>query len=459
MRYRIAFVSLVLVAARVEAADPDPARVRQARAILAHAVSIPTVAGRGEVPRLAAYLAEQLQAGGFAPGDIEIERHGETATLFVRYRGLGKGAPLVLSAHMDVVEARREDWVRDPFTLTEANGFLYGRGVADNKFGLSLLVASLIRLRQEGYAPGRDIVLAVSGDEETTMATTRALVPKLRGAWMVVNSDSEANALDAQGRPVALKVEAAEKSYATFELRVRNPGGHSSQPRVDNAIYQLAQALIRLQQHAFPVELNEVTRGYFEGVAPRVDARTREAMARLARDPGDAEAAALLSRNPDYLGVLRTTCVATLLAAGHAENALPQRAVATVNCRILPGTPAEQVGETLRRVIADPEVEVGRLEPYPDAPASPLRPELLAALRKAVDTGHSGLAILPSMSMGASDCLFFRDAGIDCFCVDALFMHPEDNFMHGLDERVPADAISPALEFWDVLLRELSTVS
>ncbi len=458
MRYRIAFVGLVLVAATVEAAVPDAVSERHARAILERAVSIPTVGGGGQVPRLAAYLAEQLRAAGFGQGDIAITPYGETATLVARYPGTGRGAPLVLSAHMDVVEAKPEDWVRDPFTMTEANGFLYGRGVLDNKFGLSMLVASLARLRQQGYAPGRDIVLAVSGDEESTMATTRALAPQLRGAWMVVNSDGELNPLDARGQPLALKMQAAEKAYATFELRVRNPGGHSSQPRADNAIYQLGQALARLQTYAFPVELNEVTRSYFEGVAPQVDARTREAMARLIKNPADAEAVALLDGNPEYVGVVRTTCVATMLAAGHAENALPQRAVATVNCRILPGTPAEQVAETLQRVIADPKVEVARLEPYPDSPASPLRPELMAALRKAVDGRYPGLRILPSMAMGATDCLFFRAAGIDCYCVDALFMHPEDNFTHGLDERVPADAIGPALAFWDVLLRELSTV-
>ncbi len=455
MRVRLMLLLLVLVAS----AHASPVAVApeiQARAILEHAVNTRTVAGAAQVPVLAAWLADQLRASGFAPGDIEIQPYGETAALIARYRGAGNGAPLVLSAHMDVVEANPSDWERDPFVLTEENGFLYGRGVMDNKFELSMVVATLARFKREGYVPARDIVLALSGDEETTMISTRGITPRLRGAWLVINTDGDANPLGSDGKPLAFKLQAAEKTYASFELRAHNPGGHSSRPQPDNAIYQLAHALVRLQQHEFPLQLNEVTRAYLGGLASQAQGAQRAAMEQLAKDPHDAQAGALLSADPEYVGILRTTCVATMLNAGHAENALPQRAVATVNCRILPGTPIDSVRDTLVQLIADPAIEVELLDRYPEAPASPLRDEVTTALRKAVDIRYPGLQILPSMAAGASDSMYFRAAGIDSYCVTSLFMHPEDDYAHGLNERVPADAIAPSLAFWNVLLRELA---
>lgn len=455
MPLRLTLLLLILVAS----AQAFPAEVTpeiQARAILEHAVNTRTVAGAAQVPVLAAWLAEQLRASGFAPGDVDIQTYGETAALIARYRGTGNAAPLVVSAHMDVVEANPEDWERDPFVLTEENGFLYGRGVMDNKFELSMVVTTLARFKREGYVPARDIVLALSGDEETSMISTRAITPQLRGTWLVINTDGDANPLGSDGKPLAFKLQAAEKTYASFELRAHNPGGHSSRPHADNAIYQLAHALIRLQQHAFPVQLNEVTRAYLRGLAGQETGAQRTAMEQLAKNPADAQAGALLSADPEYVGILRTTCVATMLNAGHAENALPQRAVATVNCRILPGTPIDSVRDTLVQVIADPGIEIELLDRYPEAPASPLRNDVTSALRQAVDIRYPGLQILPSMAAGASDNMYFRAAGIDSYCVTSLFMHPEDDFAHGLNERVPADAIAPALAFWNVLLRELA---
>jgi acetylornithine deacetylase/succinyl-diaminopimelate desuccinylase-like protein len=457
MTYRIPVALLMLIgAAATHAVGTAPDWEQSARAILEHAVAQRTVAGSGRVPALAQFLAEQLRQGGFAESDIEIRPHGETAALLARYRGRGDGAPLVLSAHMDVVEARAQDWMRDPFSVTQADGFLYGRGVMDNKFELSMVVSTLVRLKHERYVPARDIVLALSGDEETAMASSRALAERLRGAWLVVNTDGDANPLDAAGKPLAFRVQAGEKTYADFELRVHNDGGHSSRPRADNAIYQLAHALVKLESHEFPVELSELTRAYLGGLAQQAGGEQRELLARMAQHPGDVDAAARLGADPEYVGILRTTCVATMVAAGHAPNALAQQAVGTVNCRILPGTRIDDVQQRLRDVIADPAVEVVLLERYPDAPASPLREDVFAALRKAVDLRYPGLELLPAMAVGASDNLYFRAAGIDSYAITSLFMHPEDDYTHGLDERVPADAIAPALAFWHTLIRELT---
>jgi carboxypeptidase PM20D1 len=440
------------------AATPAVEDATLARSILAHAVSVQTVAGRGQVPALADWLSHTLEQGGFAGEDLEVLRHGETAALLARYRGSDATlAPLVLSVHLDVVEARREDWQRDPFMLSESDGYLFGRGVYDNKFETSMLVTTLLRLKREGFVPLRDIVLAASGDEETSMETTRLLASRLRGAWMVINGDGDANPIDDSGKPLGAKLQAAEKTYATFELRATNAGGHSSRPRLDNAIYDLANALQRLQQHQFPLQLNPITRAYLRGIAPQASAQQRDAMLRLAEDPQDSAAAAVLDQDPEYLGILRTTCVATMLSAGHAENALAQLASATVNCRIMPGTGVDEVADTLRAVIADPGIEVLPPADVTESPFSPLREEVLAALARAIGLRHPGLDILPYMSAGGTDNMHFRAAGIDSYCVSSLFMRPQDDYAHGLDERVPADAIAPALEFWHVLLRELAT--
>jgi len=456
---RVAAAGIALLWASVTlgsaAPEADPAL---ARSMLAHAVSVPTVAGRAKVPELANWLAGHLRGAGFAAEDIEILAHGETAALLARYRGRDASlAPLVLSVHLDVVEAHRADWQRDPFVLSEADGYLFGRGVYDNKFELSMIVTTLMRLKREGFVPERDIVLAASGDEETDMATTRLLVQRLGAAWMVINGDGDANPIDASGKPLAAKLQAAEKTYASFEIRARNPGGHSSRPRPDNAIYQLAHALQRLGAYEFPVEINQISRAYLRGIAPQASAAEREAMLRLAHDPRDSAAATVLSADPEYLGLLRTTCVATMLAAGHAENALAQLATATVNCRIMPGTPVAQVAATLRAVVADPQLEVVAIGEATESPASPLRDEVLAALANAIALRHPGIPILPYMSSGGTDNMHFRAAGIDSYCVSSLFMHPDDDYAHGLDERVPADAIAPALDFWHLLLRELGS--
>ena len=437
--------------------SPSAETAAQARSILEKSIATPTVAGRGEVPGFARWLAGRLRDGGYAEREIEIIPVGETAALLARYPGRDRTLPpLVLSVHMDVVEAKREDWVRDPFQLSEADGFLFGRGVADNKFDLAMLVALLADLRRSGYVPARDIVLALSGDEESTMASTRVLAERLRGAWLVINGDMGANPIGPDGKPQAAIVQAGEKTYASYRLTVTNPGGHSSMPREDNAIYQLAAALGRIGAHRFPVAMNEITKAHLQGVAPRADAGMRAAIERFTAGDTDAATLATVTSNTEYNAILRTTCVATMLEGGHAENALPQRASATVNCRILPGTEPEAVMEELARVAAEPALQIEPTAPISGSPASPLRKDVFAAIRVAVDKQHEGLPLLPYMSAGATDNKHYRAVGIDSYCVGSFFMRPEDDFSHGLNERVPADAIPGALAFWDALLRELT---
>jgi acetylornithine deacetylase/succinyl-diaminopimelate desuccinylase-like protein len=427
-----------------------------AREIHARSVSFRTVAGGAQVPALANYLAGKLRDGGFAETDIEIHALGESAALVALLRGSGKRRPLLLNAHMDVVEARRDDWSRDPFTLTEAGGYLYGRGALDDKFEMSLMVAVLVRLRSQGYRPERDVILALSGDEETGMKTTAWLARRFPDAELMLNGDDLGGILGDDGRPRYYRIEAAEKTYASFELRARNPGGHSSQPRTDNAIYELAAALTRVAAHEFPVQSNELTRAYFRATGALEGGELGRAMGRFAEDPGDAAAAATIARSPEHAGAMRTTCVATMLAGGHAENALPQSARATLNCRVFPGTPVASVRAALERVVADPKIEVHPVGEVIESDASPLRPDVMAAVRKAVDSRHPGLPIVPYMSPGASDCVHFRAAGIPSYIVPGIFMKAADDFSHGRDERIPADAFAGALRHWEILIRELA---
>jgi len=435
---------------------PDEAQTAHARDLMGRMIAIRSVAGRGQVPHVAEMIAAELAAGGFRPDEIEIIPVGETVALIARFPGTGKGKPVVLSAHMDVVDARPEDWERDPYTMIEENGFLYGRGSIDNKFDLSVLVSTLARLRREGSQPQRDILLALSGDEESTMLSTRVVAERIGNPEFVLVADGEINSVKPDGTPLAFRVQAAEKTFASFRVATRNPGGHSSKPREDNAIYQLAHALVRIEQHAFPVLISPLTQAYMREMGALGQDEAAAAMRALGKNPDDAAARDWLNARPAYASMLRTTCVATLLEGGHAENALPQSATATVNCRILPGTRIDDVQAELARVVADPGVTVTLVERYPDAPASPLRPDVMAALRTAVDTFEPGLPIVPMLALGASDGLYFRARGIPSYALLSAFMPEADYFAHGLNERVPVAAIGPALRFWDTLIRAIA---
>lgn len=434
----------------------DPALHDQALQILTKGISFRTVQGTGQTVAYAEYLKSVLVQAGWNPTDITIEPMAGTAYLIARYPGTDpQRKPLVISGHMDVVEAKREDWERDPFTPVVENGYVYGRGSVDDKFEVSMVVAELARLRREGWKPGRDVILALSGDEETTMKTTAALAERLKNADLVLNTDGGGGALK-DGQPLPYGIQGAEKTYADFTLTVTDPGGHSSRPTSTNAIYRLAHALDRIAEYRFPTMSNDITRAALAAEGRSTPGPMGAALKRFAVNPKDEEAVATLTADPDYNPTLRTTCVATMISGGHAPNALPQKATAKVNCRIFPGTPSEKVRETLAQVVADSTITIARDEDGSiDSPASPLRADVVAAVTKAVHARYPGLAIVPAQDAGASDSMYFRAAGVPSYGVSGLFAEMGQAYIHGLNEKAPVAGIDGSLFHWDSLLRDL----
>ena len=435
-----------------------------AREILRRAVAIKTSAGLGQVPVLVEYLVSRFKAAGFPEADIHVVPHGETASLVVRYRGepaagAPKKKPIALLAHMDVVTALPEDWKRDPFTLVEENGYFYGRGTLDDKNSVSLLTATFLRLKAEGYVPARDLVLVFTGDEETGQETVQDLLARHRDlvdAEYALNGDGGGGTLaEDDGHPVSYGLQTAEKTYASFELAVRNPGGHSSLPRKDNAIYELADALKAVQTYRFPVMWNDTTLTSFRITGAATSGPLGEAMRHFAADPRDAAAAEVLWNSPSDVGATRTTCVATMLKAGHAENALPQSATATVNCRIFPGVKVDDVKAELQR-LAGAGVTITTLGHPLASEVSLLRPDVVAAVTKAVHARHPGVPVTPYQESGGTDGLYFRAVGIPTYGVGETFIKDSDVFIHGLDERVPVKSFYDGLEHWYVLLKEIA---
>lgn len=463
---RVLALSIVMCAGPALAAqqtnkNTPPEEVRkEAREIFQKVISFRTSEGLGQVPAMAQYLAERLRAAGFREEDIHIVPVGETAALVVRYRGNGRGGkPILLLAHMDVVTAKPEEWQRDPFTLVEENGYFFGRGTLDNKQGVTTLTTTFLRLKREGFVPTRDLIIAFTGDEETGMLTTTDLATKHRDlidAEYALNSDDGGGQLDeTTGKPQYLSFIGAEKISATYELTVRNPGGHSSAPRADNAIYELADALKALQAYRFPVKTNDWTLGSFKATGPATAGPLGEAMTRFAANPQDEAAAATLAAVPTEVGKTRTTCVATMLRGGHASNALPQTATATVSCRIFPGTGVDEVKATLQQVVGK-NVDVRSLGNTPPADASPLRRDLLAAVTKAAHARYPGLPVVPGMVPWATDGAVYRSAGIPTYGVSGSLIKASDSFSHGLNERLPVDSFYGELTHWYVLLKELA---
>lgn len=426
------------------------------------AVEMKSTANHGETPKLARYLAEQFKAGGFAEEDITVFELAGTAGLVVRYRGDGSSGkkPISISAHMDVVEADPKDWVRDPFTLIEEDGYFFGRGTADDKLGMTAVTANFLRLKAEGWVPNRDLIIAFSGDEETGMLTTRALVNEYRrltDSEFVLNADAGGATYGADGgRPASFSMQAAEKTYATWELTVTNSGGHSSRPRDDNAIYELATALINIQAHKFPVRANELTRTYFRGTGAKTPGDMGKAMVRFADDPTDEWAIKILRSNSSFVGTTGTTCVATMLRGGHAENALPQSAVATVNCRIFPGEGVAATEAALKAVVGNDNVAFNMISDPTETDPSPLRDDVLAALRVAVDNKFPGLDIIPAMSSGGTDGMHFRAAGIPSYGVNGGYSMPGGSNAHGLNERILVQTFYDNLAHWYVLLKAIA---
>ena len=454
-------VNLVAAAAgtNANAAAPDAVRA-QAREIFAHIVGIESSIGKGNVPLVAKYLAERFKAGGFPDADIHILPLGETASLVVRYRGkAGGGKPIALMAHMDVVTAKRSDWQRDPYTLTEENGFFFGRGTSDVKQEVALLTATFLRLKAEGFVPTRDLIITFSGDEETAQDTARDLVTAHRDlvdAEFAINGDGGGGVLsEGTAKPLIFYVQGAEKSSAQFLLTTHNPGGHSSQPRSDNAIYDLADALKAVQRYEFPVMWNEWTVGDFKAASKVTEGPIGAAMARFAADPGNVAAAAEISKNPAFIGRIRTTCVATMLAGGHAENALPQSATATINCRIFPGTSAEDVQKTLQGLVG-PKVDVRQGYDPLVSNASPMRADVMRAVAKAVAASDPGAPVVPTQAAYATDGAVFRNAGIPTYGAGGVFVMDSEVFAHGLNERIRVKEFYNGLVYWYVLIKALA---
>src|SRR3954471_3487218 len=457
---RLAFVlGLGLLSTSALAQPPaDPWHAR-ALEIYRHAIEVPTVEGRGRVPELAQYLADQYKAAGWAESDIHVLPYdgnpgNHTAALIVRWpaaKPSGK-KPILIMAHMDVVQAKAEDWSMDPFKFVEKDGYFYGRGTSDIKQGITAVTTALMKLRASGFKPTRDIVVFFTGDEETGgngahLGATEW--KKYTDAEFALNSDGGGGGFAKDGRPLGFALQTAEKTFSMYTFTVRNPGGHSSKPRPDNAIYQLAHALERLEAYRFTPMLNETTRAYF-GVREKSESGPLgDAMRRWLANPNDGAAADFIEADPGEVGLTRTRCVATRLEGGHADNALPQLARATINCRIMPGTEPAAIRDELERVVADAIVKVERTDKQAMSLASPLRPDVVAAYTAAVRKRHPGAPIVPEMSTGASDARPFRVAGIPVYGTDGSWgIVPDDERAHGRDERLPVKALYEDVDHW-----------
>jgi acetylornithine deacetylase/succinyl-diaminopimelate desuccinylase-like protein len=447
-----------------------PARA-MAREIFQQLIEINTTDSVGNVTIAAEAMAARLRDAGFANQDVVVAGPTERKkNLVARLHGTGKRKPILFIGHLDVVEARREDWTTDPYQFIEQDGFFYGRGTEDMKEGDAILVTNFIRLKKEGFVPDRDLILALTADEEGGNYNGVDWLLKGHRDWIdaeyCINLDGGEFEKHNEKR-LLTAIQASEKVYVDFQLESLNPGGHSSVPSSDNAIYHLAGALTHLQNFAFPTEVNEITRNYFEQTAALVSGATAADLRAAAEQPLDAAAITRLSTIPYYNALLRTTCVATMLSGGHALNALPQTARANVNCRIFPGEDPEAVRQTLERVVADPKVTVkvvpvhaadGSVVPVVTVPPSPLLPELTGAMDRTVTAMWGKLPVVPTMSTGATDGKITRIAGIPTYGIACMFFETEDDRAHGKDERVGVQDFYEGMEFNYRLIKELSTL-
>jgi acetylornithine deacetylase/succinyl-diaminopimelate desuccinylase-like protein len=411
-----------------------------------------------------------LLDAGFPAADVQVlgpnDRKGN---MVARLRApSGSLRPILIIGHLDVVEARRSDWTTDPFQFVEKDGYFYGRGTQDMKSNDAILVTAFIRLHQEGWRPDRDVILALTADEEGGKSNGVDWLLKnhreLVDAEFVLNADA-GGVTTLKGKVVNVDIEASEKMYADFQLTATNPGGHSSLPVPDNAIYHIADALARLEKNPFPVELNAITRTYFERRAPLENEKTKADMNAILHTPPDPAAVSRLSQDPRYNSLLRTTCVATRLTAGHANNALPQLAQANVNCRILPGHSAEEIRQALIALFADPKVQVGYVSDAgdfaaraPDKKAFPPvlpRSEVLRALERVAAEMWPGAPVIPEMETGASDSVHTIASGMPSYGVNGLAIDQDDIRAHGKDERVRVSSYYDGVEFYYRYLKEI----
>lgn len=452
---------LVCAATALSAASlmPPPQDQALAREIYKQMIESRSGFSTGETTTIAEAVAARFRAAGVPEKDIYVGGAiPKKFNVVVRYHGTGERRPILLLAHTDVVEARREDWSMDPFQLIEKDGYFYGRGTSDDKAQAAVWVATLLRYKREGFKPDRDLILALTADEEGggpfngvdwLLKNKRDLIE----ADFALNEGGRGESVD--GKRIANDIGLAEKTYADFRFEVHNKGGHSSRPVPDNAIYHLAGALYRLSSFSFPMQLNEVTRAYFSQLAKIETGPVAADLAQVAQGSQEAMQR-VAAQSPGMNSMLRTTCVATQLEGGHAPNALPQLAAANINCRILPEDSVENVLAALKEVVADDQVKVLIKEDEGKAPASPMRPDIMKAFNEVTDTMWPGVVTLPSMSTGASDGRYLRAAGIPTYGVQGFFLDRNDVRAHGRDERMPVQSFYEGQTFLYNLVKKLS---
>ena len=443
------------------AASEETAHESLAREILAELIAANTApSGGNDMRQAVSGLVTRLENAGFADDDITVVAETPALpNLVIRYRGNSRGTrPVLMMAHLDVVEALPTDWSVDPFSMTEKDGYFYGRGTTDNKAGAAIMVANFIRMKREGYEPNRDLIIMLTADEETTGAGAQLLVNEHRDlvdAEFALNTDGGMIILEGED-PGAFIMQTAEKVYVSFTLEATDPGGHSSVPRADSPISRLSRTLVDLQEFRFPIDLNETSRAFFRLWEPIAPAEEQPIIRSILEDPDDPQLSAKLVEHPYFNALARTTCVATQLDGGHAENALPQTARATVNCRVLPQSSAEETDNVLTAMAAKNGVSVTQIAPAKASPPSPLDPAIVEPIEQVANDMWPGITVIPEMSTGATDGLFVRNAGIPVYGVSAIAEDPDDFRAHGQDERIRVKSYYDALEYWYRLVKLLS---
>jgi len=466
MTFKAGFCFIFALAATVSSAQQQSLTPHQqmARDIFKQLIEINTTdTPSGNVTPAAEAMAVRFRAAGFPVEDVHLQGPiPNKQNLVVRLRGRAnsKEKPILFLAHLDVVEALKQDWSPhlDPFKLTELDGYFYGRGTTDIKDGDTFLVATFLRLKQEGWQPSRDLILALTADEEGGDHNGVQWLLQNHRDWIDAEYCINTDAGDFEwqnGKRLLLGMQTSEKNYVDFQLEVKSSGGHSSRPVRDNAIYHLSAGLARLANFDFPVELNDTTRAFFERTAALQDAKTAADFRRLVKTPYDQAAAAQLSQSSYYNALMRTTCVATRLAGGHANNALPQTARAIVNCRMLPTDSLQQVQETLKKVLADDRISVTVVGDAIPAPASELRPDITHKLEELSGKRYGGIPVVPVMDAGASDGKYLRIGGIPTYGVPGVFTDVDDERAHGKDERLAVKDFYEGVEFYYQFIKSL----
>jgi acetylornithine deacetylase/succinyl-diaminopimelate desuccinylase-like protein len=459
----VASLSFLPLASKPAAAEALNPQQQLAFDVYKELVEIDTVTATGDTAQAAEAMAARLRAAGFADADVRaFSPAPRKGNLVARLHGTGARKPILLMAHLDVVPANREDWSVEPFKLTEKDGYFYGRGVGDDKYMAAAFVANLIRYKQEGYKPDRDIIVALETDEEIFDRDALGIQWLLKNHRDLIDAEFALNEGGGvglkDGKPIRNSVQTSEKVALTYQLDVRNNGGHSAVPMKDNAIYHLAEGLVRLSKFSFPLKLNETTRAYFERLAQFENEQTAADMRAVLSEKPDPAAMSFvrLAANPFYNAELRTTCVATMLEAGQAINALPQLASAKVNCRIMPGEPVDEVKATLERVLADDQITVTQLDkPVLSAPSA-LNEEVMGAIEKLSQQFWPGIVVLPTMIPGATDGSFLRNAGIPTYGQSGMASDINDSRIHGKDERVLVKSFYEGQDYLYRLVKMLS---